>query len=231
MCTLFYKRNDIKNKSQYNQIADEICRGGIEQAKELILENVPKNPRATFIYDHNMYCGFTLATRRTEKRWCRCLRNFAQENRNTDCDNCCINIDHNLAKPIANAKIIEFEVPVSGDGNDSIGEIDLIIDFNKNKYAVEVKPMWNSESLLRMIAEIVTYCAVVEGYSAFKDKYGECKKAILFVKDSEQYKQWTDENYRYYANDEIRALIKHFDISVFCIEKLDDKYMIKDLAK
>lgn len=53
--------------------------------------------------------------------------------------------------------IADYEVPAFYYG-DGIGEIDMVISDGKTQYATEVKPFkGNKETLLRMIAEIMTY--------------------------------------------------------------------------
>lgn len=130
--------------------------------------------------------------------------------------------------------LIYKEVPVSCSSTDTIGEIDLILEYNGTAYCTEVKLAWNPESLLRMVAEIVTYYSLVGDNPAFIKKYGiGCKRAIMFTKGSEQYFQWfgvkDDKPYKHKACDELKSLINDNDIAVFCIEDITDGYVITKL--
>lgn len=118
---MFYKRDDIKNKSRYNDIAETELR---ENARAVILNGVRQCPHEVSGWDHNVYCRFETGGR-TEKRWCRCLVNYTDEGKNKNCDKCVLKADY--AKPIENARFIDFEVPASADGRDKIGEIDVIL--------------------------------------------------------------------------------------------------------
>lgn len=216
---MFYKREDIKSKSKYNTIAETELK---ENACEVILRGIEQKPHKNYGWDHNVYCKFTTGDR-TEKRWCRCLVNYSDEQKKKDCDNCVLKNDY--AKPVKNAKFTDFEVPVSSDGKDKIGEIDVILEYEGIEYCTEVKPEWNGESLLRMIAEIITYCYV----SGDNMK----NKAIMFKKDSEQYFQWTGKKgakpYIHAARKRIKEIIEENKIAVFCLEDEGDFYELKKL--
>lgn len=78
-------------------------------------------------------------------------------------------------------KVIDYEVPTDFVV-DKVGGIDLLIkDKHGNKYATELKPEGSKETLVRMIAEILTYAALKEE---------EYKPAICFFKDSVQCKDF-----------------------------------------
>lgn len=215
---MFYKWEDIKKKSKYNTIAERDLK---ENAKEVIIKGIAQLPHADD-WDHDaLGCGFS--KRCTEKRWCRCLVNFTKtENTNKSCDKCFLKKEY--AKPIENARFTDFEVPASSSSGDKIGEIDVILEYEGKEYCTEVKPKWNGESLLRMIAEIITYCHVR------KEKRD---KAIMFEKGSEQYWQWTGQKngkpYRHAAREQIKKIIKDNDITVFCIEDKGNTYRLEKL--
>ena len=214
---MFYKREDIKCKSKYNSIAETELK---ENAREVILRGISQCAH-TGDWNHDVYCGF-LTKGCTEKRWCRCLVNFSKQ-RNKNCDKCVLKSKY--AKPIENANFIDFEVPASARGDDKIGEIDVILEYEGTQYCTEVKPSWNNESLLRMIAEIITYCYV---------RKEERPMAIMFEKDSEQYRQWMGRSkdgkpYKHAAREQIKKIIDENNIAVFCIDDRGDRYTVEKL--
>lgn len=116
------------------------------------------------------YCSKLSGDSFTEKRLCRCMY-YKNSNHGTECEACGY---RDRFKVIGDYQIIDYEVPAFYYG-DEIGEIDLVISDGADYYATEVKPYKNNkETLLRMIAEIMTY---TDGY-----KEGVYKKAIAFLK-------------------------------------------------
>ena len=101
---------------------------------------------------------------------------------------------------------------------------------DKKLYCIEFKPLWNEESLLRMVAEIITYTYVLENDRiSFEKKYKPYKKAIMFMENSEQWRQWTDKNYRNFACDRLREIIAKEEISVFCLKSENNEYIVEKL--
>ena len=88
------------------------------------------------------------STKLTEKRICRCM--FYYGKRPVKCQNCLL---INKWQNVGEIEVTEYEWPTIQVYNET-GGIDLILD---NKYAVEVKPVDSTETLTRMIAEILTY--------------------------------------------------------------------------
>jgi hypothetical protein len=220
---------NIFAKSRYQKEANDIC----ENAKEIILAGIESKCRVDMPNHSKAPCGFAQTVngeqgRRTEKRFCRCLVNYDKrtEKENIQCKDCCMNVCHNLAKSFVgkdNAKVnfIDYEVAVS-EGNDSIGGIDLLLEYNAQKYAVEFKPEWNTETLLRMISEITTYCYIAQR----EGKLTDYKKAIMFMYGSEQYDEYIGliscgnekgKTNKYGANKAIFKMLNDLDISVFCL--------------
>ena len=146
----------------------------------------------------------------TEKRLCKCMYYY-----NADypkkCDKCDIDFRYKLE---GDYKIVDYEVPAFYYG-DHIGEIDLIIGDGETLYATEVKPyQGNNETLLRMVAEIMTYTI---GYPA-----GKYKKAIAFFEHDLE-KQITPQNKEYMQKDlDMQELLKKADITVFQFEKVNE---------
>jgi len=131
-------------------------------------------------------------------------------------------LNKTYAKPVENAVFVDFEVPVTN--TKGVGEIDLIMEYNGKTYAVETKRPESNETVLRMVAEIITYV-----YCSGK----EMNKAIMFVKNSEQYCQWVGlkngKDYKYKACEELREIVKNNDITVFCLEDSTDEYRVEIL--
>ncbi|MBO4252088.1 MAG: hypothetical protein J5911_05470 [Clostridia bacterium] len=225
----FYKRNDVISKSKYNDIVKtELLK---DDYFAVIVKDVEKNSRESYVYNHNN-CFFNTDTR-TEKRLCRCLVCFNKEQMVARCDECALKNKEYYAKPVKNAKFIDFEVPVSNKSNDHVGEIDLLMEYQNNLYCMEFKPYWNDESLLRMVAEIITYTYVLDNdrinFLKKYEPYKNYKKAIMFMENSEQWKQWTDKNYRHFACDRLREIIEKEDIAVFCLKLGNDEYIVEKL--
>lgn len=231
----FYKRENIKDKSKYNDIVKRELSD--DDYFSVIVKGVERNSRRSYNFERKP-CFFNTEKSDEEKRLCRCLVCYNEESKSAQCDECALKDEEFYAKPVKNATFIDFEVPVSNKRNDQIGRIDLLMtDKNNNDlYCVEFKPYWNVESLLRMVAEIITYTYVLDNdrtnfekkYNPEK-KYKPYKKAIMFMENSEQWKQWTDKNYRHFACDRLREIIKKEDITVFCLKLDNDEYIVEKL--
>ena len=107
------------------------------------------------------------------------------DNSNAKCADCLFTAPW---KNVGDYEILDYEVPMPTVWN-KVGGIDLLL---KNKqddtiYAVEVKPEKSKETLVRMVAEILTYVEISD-YQV--EKYGKVKPAICFFKDSIQWKDY-----------------------------------------
>ena len=212
---LFYKERQINNKSKYNDVVKSRLSG---DALAVILNGLSPDPY-TGKFDHKKI-SCNCVGRKTEKRWCRCLVNSQRKTLTNECETC--DLKKTYAKPVENAVFVDFEVPVTN--TKSVGEIDLIMEYNGKTYAVETQRPESNESVLRMVAEIITYV-----YCSGK----EMNKAIMFVKNSEQYCQWVGlkngKDYKYKACEELREIVKNNDITVFCLEDSTDEYRVEIL--
>ncbi len=182
--------------------AAELC-AAIDAGEEALLQllfntTAPEKYQGIYHKDLHNRCSGTNTNRFTEKRLCRCLY-YGNSGHEKDCENCGYKANK---KAIAGEyRITDYEVPAFYDGP-GIGEIDLILERDGQKYAVEVKPpKGNYETLLRMIAEIMTYTM---GYPA-----GEYQKAIGFFEGTDQEKEYQ------VISPEVRALIEKANITVF----------------
>lgn len=163
---------------------------------------------------HNRCAGLTFSKNRnyTEKRLCKCMY-YLNSKHSKRCDKCKFGDRFEL---VGDWRITDYEVPAFYYG-DGIGEIDLIVSKDDVHYATEVKPYkGNHETLLRMIAEIVTY---TEGYPA-----GTYKKAIAFFEKNRDNGAKTAQQKEYEAADpSLLDLLKKADITVFRFEEVSKK--------
>ena len=105
-------------------------------------------------------------------------------------------------------------MPAYYDG-DGIGEIDLLLEGDGKIYATEVKPpQGNSECILRMIAEILTYTL---------DSDKDYRKAIAFFENTPQSKEYSA------LTPKVKELLTKASITVFQFSKSGDSYTIEKL--
>lgn len=157
-------------------------------------------------HDH---CGGLKKESFTEKRLCKCLYYMNGQYHNPEeCRKC--DFPHEYRHSIiGDYSIVDYEVPAFYYG-DGIGEIDLVISNGKALYATEVKPFkGNNETLLRMIAEIMTYTI---GYSV-----GKYEKAIAFFEGTAQAAEFER------LTPEIAELLQKAGITVFCFKEEEGK--------
>lgn len=150
---------------------------------------------------HN-YCDGLVKDTFTEKRLCKCLyyRNRTQYPK--ECEKCDFPDRYDIA---GSYQITDYEVPAYYYG-EGIGEIDLIISDGQKSYATEVKPYkGNKETLLKMIAEIMTYTI---GYPM-----GKYEKAIAFFEGTKQHDEFLN------LIPELEELIQKAGITVFCFKQ------------
>lgn len=160
---------------------------------------------------HN-HCAGLNSERYTEKRLCKCMY-YLNSTHSKRCDKCAF---QDCFEIVGDYQITDYEVPAYYYG-DGIGEIDLIISKDSICYATEVKPYkGNNETLLRMIAEIMTYA---EGYPA-----GTYQKAIAFFEKNRDDGKKTKQQEEYETADPaLFALLKKADITVFRFEEVSEK--------
>lgn len=163
-------------------------------------------------HEQHKYCAGLGSERYTEKRLCKCMY-YLNSTHSKCCDQC---VFRDRFEIVGDYQITDYEVPAYYYG-DGIGEIDLIISNDDIHYATEVKPyQGNRETLLRMIAEIMTY---TEGYPA-----GRYKKAIAFFEKNRDDGKKTKQQEEYEAADPaLFALLKKADITVFRFEEVSEK--------
>ena len=171
------------------------------------------------IPDHSK-CDFSKSNpeRVTEKRICRCFYYYNSDKRTTECDTCPFKFKK---ENIGKIKITDYEVP-SEFVIEGIGGIDWLLDDNGKLLATEVKPPESSETLVRMVAEALTY-TLDTGYTT----------AVCFFlknKNGNDTKQMAD--YRKYRNTPVfREIIAKTNLRILGIEIKEDTFRIIDLEK
>lgn len=248
----FYKDNkEVNNETQYSSEAENFW-NKIE--KGIVLReclNIPKelveNKSGQNGWEH-IECKPVLSENEgkykndDETRLCRCFH-FRNVNNNSGCkrEKCVIGY-YEKNYILNNCNVLDHEVRteyrISG-----IGRFDLILEYKKTNYAVEVKPQNSPETILRMILEILTYdfcnCynkdnpddynhnkerAIIKNNKA--DDNDKMKSGIYyelgiaFFQESKQYHQFEEHKKN---QDVIIKILKKYKISVFIISKDEDK--------
>lgn len=125
----------------------------------------------------------------TEKRICRCMFHYGK-----DKEKCLVCPLKYKYKNISNKYEIKDAEQPTKRVIKTCGGIDLIFEDkegNKKTYAVEVKPSYNTESIVRMITEIYTYTI----------EFPEYIKAIAFFEGSPQEREYLKyQNNEYFKN-------------------------------
>lgn len=204
---------DKITKREYTVLAKELL-NAIEMGEDALKKVLIGCENPELYSSHGTYqegghnrCSRLKGNRITEKRFCKCLyyRNGKYHNPE-ECRECDFKDRFNI---IGNYRITDYEVPAYFYGK-GIGEIDLIISDGKTQYATELKPYErNEETLLRMIAEIMTYTI---GYPE-----GKYVKAIAFFQGTKQNDEFEK------AAPEIKELLAKANITVFRFEKTGEK--------
>lgn len=198
------------SEEQAEQILQVLDDG--EQLKDLLMGTADCKPYAgTYkVGDHQECKGTTTATE-TEKRLCRCLY-YWNTKFTKQCDTC--QYQQGRCDIKGNYRIMDYEVPAHYDGK-GIGEIDLLIEGPEGIYATEVKPpQGNSECVLRMIAEILTYTL---------DSDKNYQKAIAFFENTPQSKEYSQ------LTPKVAELLEKAKITVFQFAKSGNSYTIEKL--
>lgn len=203
--TLF---KDRVNDSNYLKMIDELeqaISNGNEALKQLLFDSVEPdlyiNHGSYKAGQHNRCGGFDNKAF-WEKRLCKCLYYMNSKYRiANECEKCQFPERYAIT---GSYKITDYEVPAYYYGS-NIGKIDLILN---DIYATEVKPDKNNEeSLLRMVAEIMTYTL---GFPK-----GQYKNAIGFFENTPQEEEYL------LRDPSMMRLLEKAEITVFCFKKKD----------
>lgn len=210
---VLYKDNDeinrrSKQEEQLKKLADMIRNGDYQE--QLL-------PKPRYPYDHKLdhsHCDFSSESseRVTEKRVCRCWNFYNKANCDAKCDTCPFEFKK---KNIGSIEIDDFEYPTKFNIA-HVGGIDWLLKDNDEIFATEVKPPKSDETIVRMLAEILTY-TVDSDY----------KPAICFFTDSKQHCDYR----KYKDNLDFQYIIKQTGIRVLCITFDEDSFEIHDIEK
>lgn len=211
--SLFKDKPEVNNLSHYEREAEKILK-----TIEGLFRN---NAGESYNYDKPLKrsdCGHfsahTANGKEYEKRICKCMYFYNTDNKK-QCDKCLeANEPFFSLKIEGNFKIVSYEVvPISRAEN--IGNIDILLSDGINYYATEVKPPKSDETLMRMVAEIMTYCNSGDiNPSVKKDGNLPVKKAICFFEGSMQDKMYSNSDFEFYGKN-TKKLIDLFGIKVF----------------
>ncbi len=152
-----------------------------------------------------------------EKRLCKCMY-YWNSSCTKNCANCAF---QERFKIVGDYQIADYEVPAYYGGEKAVGEIDWILRNGNVDYATEVKPYkGNTEPLVRMIAEILTYTL---GYPP-----GKYQKAIAFFEKNRDDGTETPQQKEYKsASPLLHRLLEKAKITVFRLEESGaDSYRI-----
>ena len=151
---VYYKDSDgINHRSallkKLRELANIVCEDNYD---EILLPH----PREKYCHaDKHLHCALNSenAERVTEKRICRCWNYYNKQCHKDKCDVCKFEFKRTNAGDI---QIVDYEVPTEFS-MDNLGGIDWLLNDDGEKLATEVKPPESKETIVRMIAEILTY--------------------------------------------------------------------------
>jgi len=155
----------------------------------------------------------------TEKRICRCWNYFNKEASSKDCMFCTFGFKKvNAGK----YEIVDYEVPTVYS-MEQLGGIDWLLKRDDDLFATEVKPPNSSETLIRMIAEILTY-TIGTSYTPSICFF----KTNMFGNPSKQYvdyiKYREDSNFQFIKQRTgLKVLYITFDENTFCIHDEEEE--------
>ena len=227
-------RSDVNNQSTFDEVAAELLDALKSFDENFDLKDIEAREEET---DRSSCKGFLDTddgtAKTNERRLCKCLYFTNTENKvKTKCDGCALKDRQSEgyhAKVIGNFKVIYYEFVPTNKGN-GIGNVDLILADENFAYLTEVKPPReeNPETLLRMLLEIETYYRVTVKGKQYEKVVGDkpLRKAILFFKDSPQYKAYCDSA----CGVNTKELLKKFGITVFCAEFTGTEVLIKAIG-
>jgi len=151
---IYYKDSyDMNHRSaipaKLKEFADIICQKNYD---EILLPH----PRKQYCHDKDhKQCEMIMKNvdRVTEKRICRCWYYYNQGVHSIKCKGCRF---QNKKKNMGEIKILDYEIPTCFSMK-NLGRIDWLLDDHGESLAAEVKYQNSKETIVRMMAEILTY--------------------------------------------------------------------------
>ncbi len=177
------------------------------------------HPRKRYLHsDDHSRCTMTESDNQehiTEKRICRCW-NYLNKEASNQCTECGFKFKR---KNVGTIEIIDYEVPTAYS-MEQLGGIDWILKKDNEFIAAEVKPPNSSETIVRMIAEILTYTIGTFHTPAicfFKtDMYGDpSKQYVDYIKHKD--------------SKSFQAILQSTGLRVFYVTFDDDTFIIHDV--
>lgn len=214
-----------RNKEDYAENLHKLAqaiRKGREAERKLLLGG------SEITYDHSpdhstcTYDSTKDSQRKTEKRLCRCIYFLncpkVKDGQQAKCATC----SYPYSAYIVNGGYVIQDYEVAAPYNEHNG-VDLLWTAPDGKtYAVEVKPADSTETIIRMVAEILTYTLTVKD----KDKIGE--PAICFFKKNSKSRmsaQWR-EYLEWEGKEDFKTILSRVHVFYFTLE--GDKLTIHD---
>lgn len=210
---MLYKDNEYINRRSKQEeqlkILADIIRNGDYEGNLLPKPRYPYNHK----FDHNS-CDFSSVSpeRVTEKRICRCWNYYNKPNHDEKCNSCPFQFKK---KNVGGIEIVDFEIPTKFNIA-KLGGIDWLLKDGDKFFATEVKPPKSTETLVRMISEVLTYTVD-----------SEYKPAICFFNGSKQHNDYN----QYKDNADFQHIIKQTGIRVLCITYDEEKFEIHNVEK
>lgn len=181
------ERNNAAYKRNMKELADAIRASEAEPdaLRALILKGLDTSDGRNHNPNHNS-CDYknSVNDRVTEKRICRCMFYYNRPATNSEQKIRCSECNFKARwENISDYQVLDYEVPMN-TVTQNVGGIDLILKSQGMDmlYAVELKPPNSKETLLRMVAEILTYTNLLDNKVKIEGKEYEIQPAICFFK-------------------------------------------------
>ena len=196
------------------ELANIVCEDNYD---EVLLPH----PRKRYCHaDEHVRCSLdqTNAEKITEKRICRCWNYYNKNCHMIKCGVCQFGFKR---KNVGDIKILDYEVPTVFS-MEKLGEIDWLLDDGGKTLATEVKPPESTETIVRMVAEILTY-TIGTPYTP----------AICFFKTTMNggTTKQCDDYLKFNNNDDFLAIKKKTGLRVLYITFDDNNFIIHNAEK
>ncbi len=195
-------------------LADHIVKGDYEE------QMLPQEQRNKYPHkDEHIACDFNKnddPKKTTEKRICRCLCYYNKDSHIQKCSECDFTFKK---KNIGSIHIVDYEVPTLFNTK-GVGGIDWLLCNDQELIATEVKPPDSTETLVRMIAEILTY-KIGTAYRPAICFFKHTKDKIKLSKQCQDYIKIKD-------TDEFHTIVKKTKLKVLYITFDDNSFIIHD---
>ena len=196
------------------ELANIVCKDNYD---EILLPH----PRKKYCHaDKHIHCTLNLgkAEKVTEKRICRCWNYYNKQCHSDKCDVCEFKFKRTN---VGDIQILDYEFPTEFS-MDNLGGIDWILNDEDEKLATEVKPPESKETIVRMIAEILTYTI---GTSYIP--------AICFFENTSEGRmsKQCEDYFKIKDNSDFISIKKKTGLRILYITFDDHTFLIRDLEK